>query len=170
MMTLYHGSYLSVSMPLVKLGRRKVDFGQGFYVTKLRKQAVSWAETIAERKGRGVEPTLSTYLFDYERANVNGYRFMVFELYILEWLSYVVDCHRGGAMQNLYDVVDGGVANVNVIDTVEDFENGIITAEQALGQLRYKEINHQICILNQAVVDKYLSFKSAEIVKEENSL
>lgn len=57
-----------------------------------------------------------------------------------------------------FDAVEGGVANDNVIDTVEDYEKGVITAEQALGQLRYKEVNHQLCILNQTVIDKYLIF------------
>lgn len=36
MMHLFHGSYTAVPSPLVKLGRKKVDFGQGFYLTKLR--------------------------------------------------------------------------------------------------------------------------------------
>lgn len=70
-------------------------------------------------------------------------------------------------MQSKYDLVEGGVANDNVIDTVEDYENGIITADQALGQLKYKEVNHQICILNQEIADKYLSFISSEVIKQE---
>lgn len=41
MITLYHGSYIQVGKPLVKLRRKKVDFGQGFYLTKLRQQASS---------------------------------------------------------------------------------------------------------------------------------
>lgn len=86
----------------------------------------------------------------------------VFEAYDLEWLEYVIDCRRGGRMQLLYDLVEGGVANDNVIDTVEDYENGIITADQALGQLKYKKVNHQICILNQEIIDKYLLFISSE--------
>ena len=69
-------------------------------------------------------------------------------------------------MQKQYDIVEGGVANDNVIDTVEDYENGIITAEQALGQLRYKRVNHQICILNQEIIDRYLTFNNSEIVTE----
>lgn len=168
MIALFHGSYMSVSAPLVKLGRKKVDFGQGFYLTKLHKQAKSWAETIAERKGRNVRPVLSTYLFDYDTVKLNNYRIKIFDCYNLEWLEYVVDCRKGGALQEQYDLVEGGIANDNVIDTVEDYENGIITAEQALGQLMYKEINHQICILNQDIVDKYLSFVSFEIIKMEN--
>lgn len=165
MITLFHGSYVSVSTPLVKLGRKKVDFGQGFYLTKLREQAEAWAETIAERKGRNAEPILSTYSFDYDVVKSEGYRIKIFESYDLEWLEYVVDCRKGGVMQYQYDIVEGGVANDNVIDTVEDYENGIITADQALGQLKYKKVNHQICILNQDLVDKYLSFISSETLK-----
>jgi len=168
MITVFHGSYISVSTPLVKLGRKKVDFGQGFYLTKLRKQAESWAETIAERKGRNVRPILSTYLFDYDAVKSTDYRIKIFDTYNLEWLEYVVDCRKGGALQKQYDLVEGGIANDNVIDTVEDYENSIITAKQALGQLRYREVNHQICILNQDIVDKYISFISSEIIKKEN--
>ena len=168
MITLFHGSYLPIQMPLVKLGRKKVDFGQGFYLTKLRKQAESWAGTIAERKGRNVHPTLSTYTLDYDAVKREKYNIKIFESYDIEWLEYVVDCRRGGVLQQQFDMVEGGVANDNVIDTVEDYENGIITAEQALGQLRYKAVNHQICILNQEIVDKYLTFISSEEIKEED--
>ena len=168
MITLVHGSYEPVPVPLVKLGRKKVDFGQGFYLTKLRKQAESWAKAIAERKGRHAQPTVSTFSFDIDAVKSGGYRIKIFESYDLEWLEYVVDCRRGGMKQQQYDVVEGGIANDNVIDTVEDYENGIITAEQALGQLRYKEVNHQICILNQDIVDKYLSFTSFEILEKED--
>lgn len=83
-------------------------------------------------------------------------------------MEYVIDCRSGGTIQNQYDIVEGGVANDNVIDTVEDYENGIITAEQALGQLKYKAVNHQICILNQEIVDKYLTFISSTIINTED--
>ena len=168
MITLFHGSYISVSTPLVKLGRKKVDFGQGFYLTKLQKQAESWAITIAERKGRNARPVLSSYSFDDEAIKSGGFRVKVFENYDIEWLEYVVDSRRGGVLHQQYDMVEGGVANDNVIDTVEDYENGIITAEQALGQLKYKQVNHQICILNQDIADKYLSFIASETVEMED--
>lgn len=168
MITLFHGSYTPVPKPLVKLSRKKVDFGQGFYLTKLQKQAESWARTIAERKGRNTRPILTTYSFDYDTVKSDGFHIKFFESYNLEWLEYVVDCRKGGTMQQLYDIVEGGVANDNVIDTIEDYENDIITAEQALGQLRYKKVNHQICILNQDIVDRYLSFISSETLKMED--
>ncbi|MGN1214245.1 MAG: DUF3990 domain-containing protein, partial [Bacteroidaceae bacterium] len=111
MIVLFHGSYMPIQAPLVKAGRKKVDFGQGFYLTKLRQQAVSWARTIAERKGRNAKPTISIFMFDFEAMKSDEYRIKVFESYNLEWLEYVVDCRRGGEKQLQYDIVEGGVAN-----------------------------------------------------------
>lgn len=167
MTTLFHGSYTEVSSPLVRLGRAKVDFGQGFYLTLLQAQAEAWAKTISERRKTGTHAVVSTFTLDMEEIKAGGYRIKTFETYDLEWLEYVIDCRRGGTRQNQYDLVEGGVANDNVIDTVEDYENGVINAEQALGQLKYKAVNHQLCILNQDIVDKYLTFVSSIIVKED---
>ncbi len=167
MTILYHGSYTEVSSPLVKLGRNKVDFGQGFYLTMLKEQAEAWAKTISERKKKGARAIVSTFSLDMERIKEEGYRVKTFERYDLAWLEYVIDSRKGGTLQNQYDLVEGGVANDNVIDTVEDYEHGVITAEQALGQLKYKAVNHQLCILNQDIVDKHLTFISSTIIKED---
>ena len=167
MTTLFHGSYTEVASPFVKLGRTKVDFGQGFYLTMLQSQAEAWAKTISERRKTGTQAVVSTFSLDMDGVKAANYRMKTFETYDLEWLEYVIDCRKGGNLQNQYDLVEGGVANDNVIDTVEDYENGVITAEQALGQLKYKAINHQLCILNQAIVDKYLTFVSSTIIKED---
>ena len=37
-LTLYHGSTHRVEHPLVTLGRKNLDFGQGFYLTTYRDQ------------------------------------------------------------------------------------------------------------------------------------
>lgn len=95
------------------------------------------------KESRHTQTVVSAYTLDYASVKNDGFRVKVFESYSLEWLEYVIDCRRGGDMQKQYDIVEGGVANDNVIDTVEDYENDIITAEQALGQLRYKKVNHQ---------------------------
>ena len=59
MKTLYHGSYMEVSQPLAKAGRRNLDFGPGFYLTKIKDQAEKWAMVIASRKGRNVQPVIA---------------------------------------------------------------------------------------------------------------
>lgn len=158
MITLYHGSNVEVSKPLTKVGRKNLDFGRGFYLTSIRKQASDWANLIAMRKGRDEKGVVSVFYFDKTKAIEDGYIFKMFDSYNIEWLQYVVDCRKGKNVSARYDVIEGGVANDNVIDTVEDYEKGIITAEQALGQLSFKKVNHQICILNQEVINQYLTF------------
>ncbi len=158
MIKLYHGTYLSIPKPLAKVGRKNLDFGPGFYLTKIESQAKDWANIIASRRGRKITPVLNIYHFEQTNAEMAGVRFKKFESYDIEWLNYVIDCRKGKDISKYYDIVEGGIANDKVIDTVEDYEKGIITAEQALGQLRYKEVNHQICILNQEVIDKYLFY------------
>ena len=169
MIILYHDSYMAISNPSAKVGRKNLDFGQGFYVTKIKEQAQEWAKIVASRKGRNGTPVVSAYMFDEIAAEANGVRFKRFDSYNIEWLDYVVDCRKGKDISADFDIVEGGVANDSVIDTVEDYEKGIITAEQALGQLRYKKVNHQICILNQSVVDQYLKYVESVIIdsKEE---
>ena len=167
MITLYHGSQVSVPQPKAKVGRKNLDFGPGFYQTKIRKQAEDWAVVMAGRKGRNAEAILNIFQFDIDQALADDIRIKSFPTYDLEWLDYVVACRRGKDYSDEYDIVEGGVANDNVIDTVEDYEKGIITAEQALGQLRYKKVNHQLCILNQAVIDKYLTFTESIVLDAE---
>ena len=121
---------------------------------------------LLKENGRNALPTLSIYSFDYEAVKSKDYRIKIFDSYNLEWLEYVVDCRKGGTKQTMFDIVEGGVANDNVIDTVEDYENNVITAEQALGQLKYKAVNHQLCILNQEIVDNFLSFISSEQIEK----
>ncbi len=164
-MILYHGSHIAVPQPLAKAGRNNLDFGQGFYLTSIERQAQEWSVVVASRRGRSVTPVVSVYNFSREQAIASGTRFKVFEAYNLEWLNYVVSCRQGKDYSDQYDVVEGGVANDNVIDTVEDYEKGIITAEQALGQLQYKKVNHQLCILNQKVIDLWLQFLESKEVQ-----
>lgn len=162
-MILFHGSDKIVEKPMANYGRNKVDFGQGFYLTSLREQAAKWAKIIAFKNGVG-KAYVSEYNLDDSRLSSLGSRYKKFIAYDMEWLDYVIDCRNGGNLQNQYDVIEGGVANDNVIDTVENYENGIITAEQALGQLQYKKVNHQICIRSQDVLDKLLQFVRGEEV------
>lgn len=160
-MKLFHGSYMKIEYSEISKGRTKVDFGQGFYLTDIKSQAEKWSKVIAIRKGPAFRPIVNMFELNEDLFNQSDFRIKRFEEYNIEWLQYVVDCRRGGNLQKQYDLVEGGVANDNVIDTVEDFENGRITAEQALGQLVYKQVNHQICIRNQQIIDKYLQFVSS---------
>ena len=162
-MEIYHGSNIAVTEPLANAGRRNLDFGKGFYTTRLKSQAQKWAYLVASRKEKNPQGIISKYEFDEECLSQQEYVYKNFPVYDMEWLEFVVACREGKDETN-YDIVEGGVANDQVIDTVEDYENGRITAEQALDQLRYKNPNNQICFRNQRIIDTYLHFTGTEKV------
>ena len=161
MITVYHGSALEVSKPLVALGRPNLDFGQGFYVTDLREQAARWATRIATR--RMEKPVLNVYEFDVDAAK-RDYRYLKFDAYDKAWLDFIVANRKGKMLWKDYDVVEGGVANDNVIDTVEDYMRGRMSAEAALVELSKHRPNNQFCILNQEIIDLHLHFVESIIM------
>lgn len=156
MTTLYHGSHMSVPVPLTGVGRRELDFGPGFYVTILRDQAERWARRVCIVRALDT-PTITRYEFDeaYLPADVRRLRF---DCYDQQWLDFIVSSRRGEEPWKNYDIIEGGVANDQVIDTVEDYYAGRITAEQAIGQLRFAKPTHQMCISSQIIVDRCLRF------------
>ena len=163
MMRVYHGSNVVVESPLVGIGRENLDFGKGFYVTVLRSQANDWARNKA-RYYMLPEGTVSLYDFDL-RAAVAAFRYHKFEHYDRDWLHFIVNNRRGGSDWRQWDIIEGGVANDRIIDTVENYMAGLIDEETALGLLAQHQPNHQICILRQEVVDKYMHFVESIQVK-----
>lgn len=163
MRKVYHGAIQEIVAPLVHVGRDNLDFGKGFYVTDIKNQAKTWAE-IKSRYLMDAKAYISEYLFDYDNA-VKEFRYKKFEKYDKEWLHFIVDSRDGIKVWKDYDIIEGGVANDRVIDTVEAFKAGQISEENALRELAKHQPNNQICILKQEVVDKYLKFQKSEIIK-----
>lgn len=155
MITVYHGTAAVVQFPLVSYGRINLDFGQGFYVTDIHQQAVRWAERVSSRKF--VPPVVNVYEFDKDEA-IRVCRYLYFESYNREWLDFVVANRSGKMLWKAYDVIEGDVANDNVIDTVEDYLRGRMSADAALRELSKHQSNNQFCFLNQDILDKYLRF------------
>lgn len=156
-MIVYHATTEIVSQPLCHVGRNEVDFGKGFYVTNVLRQAKDWSVAMSFR--RGLAPVVNVYEFDREAYMANS-RNLVFTEYNEEWLQFVVDCRRGSASDKDYDYIEGGVANDRVADTVKLYMNGLIDLKSALGRLIFHKLNNQMCLKNQELVDKYLIFKN----------
>lgn len=155
-MILYHGATMQIEHPVCHFGRPNLDFGQGFYLTDLRKQAEEWAARQADaRKEPGF---LNLYEFDRESA-IKEYRYLLFPAYDRDWLHFIVDSRNGLRPWADYDIIEGGIANDRVIDTVSLFSLGLMDEETALSRLSEHRPNNQICILNQAIIDNYLMLK-----------
>lgn len=63
-MIVYHGSYCVVDTPHISFSRDALDFGKGFYVTKIKEQAINWTNKF---KRRGKNGYLNRYKLDIEK-------------------------------------------------------------------------------------------------------
>lgn len=150
-MILYHTSTVEIVKPDVVYSRPRLDFGRGFYLTFLQSQA----ERYGQRFIRQGEPAvMNVYEFD---EDLTGLSHKVFPSYDGEWLDFVAACRKGLPHES-FDVIEGGIADDQVFDTVDLYFAGIYTREQALSQLQFKKPNHQICIASQKVLDQHLHF------------
>lgn len=156
MRTVYHGGIEEIASPLVHIGRANLDFGKGFYVTDIRQQAKTWAEL---KRGYFLADSavITEYAFDFDNA-IKEFRYKHFDFYDSEWLHFIVASRSGKPVWRSFDIIEGGVANDKVIDTVEAYISGMMDEERALGELSKHRPNNQICLLNQTVVDTYLRF------------
>lgn len=155
----YHGSTKMVEHPDSKFGRRNLDFGQGFYVTNLRKQAADWATQTADRKQ--LSPILNKYRLKRD-AIIAEARYKIFKAYDKEWLDFIVASRQGQQVADNYDYIEGGVANDRVIDTINLYMAGLMDESTALSRLSEHKPNNQMCLLSQEIIDKYLIFDGAE--------
>ena len=157
----YHGGCEVVEHPVCKFGRLNLDFGQGFYVTDMRKQAVDWAMQVADR--RKMTPILNRYRLNRD-AILKEVRCKVFVAYDREWLEFIVASRQGTPVAMDYDYIEGGVANDRVVDTVNLYIAGLMDLDTALKRLSEHRPNNQMCLLNQAITDKYLVFDGTESI------
>lgn len=148
-----------VENPICRFGRKHLDFGQGFYVTNLREQAVAWANNTA--RNRKTPALLNRYKLERETI-LKNYKCKMFKAYDEEWLEFIAGNRSGLDLAKEFDYVEGGVANDRVIDTINLYMAGLIPIEIALEELSKHQPNNQMCILNQDIINKHLRYDRTE--------
>ncbi|MDR1323273.1 MAG: DUF3990 domain-containing protein [Candidatus Margulisbacteria bacterium] len=149
-MILYHGSNLMVKNPKIIAPNRGIDFGRGFYTTTNREQAAAFARKVIARKGG--QPLVSVYQFD-ETLAYKQLKLLSFDGASDAWFDFVLNCRRGNEPTSAIDCVYGAVANDDVYLTIQLYETGVLSIEQAREQLKVKKLFNQ------------LVFKTAESLK-----
>jgi hypothetical protein len=150
-MLVYHTSDQCFDSPDVKHSRDALDFGKGFYVTRLIEQADKYSSRFL-RAGK------DAYLHIFEYTPDSDMRIRTFEAYDEAWLDFVCNCRKGKDAYKQYDIIEGGVANDKVFQTVDLYMAGVYNKEQALHNLAYEMPNNQLCFITQEAIDRCLKF------------
>ena len=96
--------------------------------------------------------------------DIHNFNIKIFKSYDEKWLDYVGKC-RKGIQTGTYYIVEGGIANDKVFNTIDLYFSGAMSKDDALGRLAFEHPNHQLCILNQDVMNNHLHFINATEIK-----
>ncbi|MDR1677864.1 MAG: DUF3990 domain-containing protein [Deltaproteobacteria bacterium] len=149
-MILYHGSNVKVTKINLKKCRPFKDFGLGFYVTAISKQAHLMARRVARMYGGS--PIVSKFKLDSKIYDEQTLRLLSFDKPSQEWALFVINNRdRNFAdMSNLlsnrdnkYDMVFGPVANDDLTYLFRIFRSRLIDSDALLGRLEYKTLTNQ---------------------------
>ena len=128
-MEVFHGTTLIVNTPLVGVGRKNLDFGEGFYLTSIRQQAIDWAQRPINKD----KPQyLNCYELDLSGISKNDYRYLKFEAYDDEWLDFVI-------LRSVYD------HKVVLVAAPDDLCRHLAAADRNVGRRLHGSLSAAAC-------------------------
>lgn len=143
MMKLYHGTNCDFQQIDLKKCKPNKDFGQGFYLTDIRRQALEMAVRRCEFEQTGT-PVVQEYSFD-ENLLANGTLNVKFcDGVSAEWAEFILHNRKSkGKVVHNFDVVVGPVADDGVVYQLNLYMQHLITIEQLVKGLEFKRLNSQ---------------------------
>lgn len=137
-MILYHGSNMEVAVPDLAKSKPFKDFGQGFYLSADKGQAMRMAEqkTLLMMTG---EPIVTEFDFDESLLQSGELSVKVFKDYSVEWATFILknrDIHEKHPTHD-YDIVFGPIADDGVTYQLRRHQSGAISIEELVRELKY---------------------------------
>lgn len=150
-MLLYHGSNRDIKAIDLAMCRPYKDFGRGFYLTIMKEQAEKMATRVARIYGG--QPVLNVFEVDDLFLESDVLCIKNFGTETSEkWARFVMN-NRSRTFtdfsspecncDNKYDVVIGPIANDDMAVLFRQYENGIISFENMVSGMVYKETTNQ---------------------------
>jgi hypothetical protein len=137
-MILYHGSNVKIEVPNLLKSKPYKDFGQGFYLSADKCQALRMAEQKTLQLLFG-EPIVSEFEFDEALLQSNELKVKIFEDYSVEWANFILhnrDINKQHPIHD-YDIVYGPIADDGVTFQLRRYQAGTISIEELVKELKY---------------------------------
>ncbi len=132
-MKLYHGSLQIVETPEIRLPKRTLDYGSGFYTTTSINQAEAWVKR-RMREDNVSKGYVNIYEFDENR--ISNVKSLIFNSPNEEWLDFVMNNRTNKSFSHDYDIVYGPVANDRVYAAFALYEGGVLNKSELIKELK----------------------------------
>jgi hypothetical protein len=163
-MKLYYGTFTpDIKQPDLAKCRQKTDFGKGFYTTKSFEQAKRWAILRKNRFHAKI-----AYIIEYEIDDTilssGEYKIKHFDGATKEWLEFVFKNRKGIIVGETYDMVMGPVANDSLYATLLLYEQGVLSVEATIEQLKTHTLFDQLSFHTSKAIDPLRFVKTTHIL------
>lgn len=141
-MKLYHGTNAEILQIDLKESRVGKDFGIGFYLTPDKQVAQRQAERKFEQYGIG---EARVYEYTIDDNALKALKVLQFDSYTMEWARFVLMNRKNRTRTQVhnYDIVIGPIADDVIGYQIRRVEEGIITEEQFLEEIKYHTVTIQ---------------------------
>lgn len=138
----HHGTNIVIDDIDLRKSRNRTDFGKGFYMGNNLGEARKWAvsQSMATEAPTVMRYVLSDAIFNFDDSRLNR---LWFADPTIKWLDFVrdnrsivVSTATSAEPRHDYDIVYGPIANDKIADVVDEYIDGIITAEEAIKRAR----------------------------------
>jgi hypothetical protein len=155
-MKVFHGSDRLIEVVDLSKSKPGKDFGQGFYVTRIYRQAENMATHVAKRNQ--TQPVVNEFDFEEYAFEDGDLQTLRFHDYDEAWLDFVILNRNNLSSQSAhrFDIVEGPVADDAVSIRIKDYMNGKVSKQAFLKELKFKKDSHQIC---------FCTFQSLQMLK-----
>ena len=151
-MILYHGTNTNIENIDLSQSRVGKDFGLGFYLTSDEQVAHRQAERKFKQFGEGEVIVYKFFVDDKALTTANILRF---DGYTLDWARFVLSNrkNRTRIQAHDYDIVIGPIADDVVGYQIRRVEEGIISEEQFLEEIKYHTVTIQYLFATQKSIN-----------------
>ncbi len=153
-MKLYHGTNIDFTQIDLRKTKPNKDFGRGFYLTDIYKQAKDMAMRRCSFEGIGT-PVIQEYFFDETTLEDKSLKVKVFNGVSEEWAEFILAnrMSRGKKVHD-YDIVVGPVADDGVVYQINLYLQRIITLPALVKELEYRKLNSQYFFGTEKAISK----------------
>lgn len=155
-MKLYHGTNTDFRRIDLRKCRPNKDFGRGFYLTNIYRQAEQMAIRRCEFTNVG-SPVVQCYEFNEDLLSDGSLKVRIFNEVSVDWALFVMKNRNAhGKQVHDYDIVVGPVADDGVVYQINLYEQHLITVEQLVDGLTYRKLNSQYFFATENAISKLL--------------
>ncbi|MBO6117995.1 MAG: DUF3990 domain-containing protein [Bacteroidales bacterium] len=143
-MKLYHGTNTDIQTIDFNKCNPNKDFGQGFYLTDIKEQAVLMAKRRVRITNIGT-PVVLEYDFDINSLSDGQLQVKIFDRPSKEWALFILANRKSSStgFKHNYDIVIGLIADDGVVFQLERYEHNLITLDTLVREVTFRELNKQ---------------------------